>query len=312
MKRITILLTLFIFAIQVMAQDLPENAVPGKCYAKCYIPEQWKTVTEKVLTQEASKELISQPAKYETRTEKVLVKEASKIIKTVPAKYKTVTEKVLVKEAGTVLKTIPAKFKTRTEKVLIEEATTKWVKQKDAMCRSENSDDCIVWCLKEVPAQYKTVTKKVMVAAARTVESPIAAEYKTITKRVLVEPAKTIEQEVPAEYTTVTKRVLASAANTTEREIPAKYSTVTKRVLVQKGGFSEYREVVCSNKVTSALVAQVQRALIAKGYSVGPSGVDNVLGKDTRSALVKYQKDNGLPVGNLNTETLKSLGIKGY
>jgi len=83
-------------------------------------------------------------------------------------------------------------------------------------------------------------------------------------------------------------------------------------VLVKAGGFSEYREVVCSKNMTNQLVRQVQVALQKKGYTVGPAGVDNVLGKDTRAALIKYQNDNNLPVGNLNVETLKHLGIAGY
>ena len=229
----------------------------------CHFPDQWKTETEIVLVKKASTKKIAVPAKFETRTERVLVKEAS-----------------------TRLTVIPTKYEKRTERVLVEAATTKWVKQKDAMCRSQNSDDCIVWCLVEVPARYKTVTK-----------------------RVLVSPASTTEREIPAQYKTVTKRVLVSPATSKTVDIPAEYKTVTNRVLVKKGGFSEYKEVVCSKYVTNDLVRQVQRALMAKGYSVGPARDDNILGKDTRAALIKYQTDNGLPVGNLNKETMKHLGV---
>ncbi|MFT4522269.1 MAG: hypothetical protein ACI8ZN_001214 [Bacteroidia bacterium] len=183
--------------------DLPANATPGKCYAKCYIPDQWKTETEKVLVKEASTTQSVVPAQFETRTERLLVKEASKKLTVIPAKYETRTERVLVKEASKKIATIPAKYEWRTERVMIEPAGTKWIKQKDAMCASENGDDCMVWCLVEVAAQYKTVKKQVLVAPAKSVETDVPAEYKTMTKRVLVEPAKTVEVEVPAEYTTV-------------------------------------------------------------------------------------------------------------
>jgi peptidoglycan hydrolase-like protein with peptidoglycan-binding domain len=56
------------------------------------------------------------------------------------------------------------------------------------------------------------------------------------------------------------------------------------------------------------LVISVQRALKAAGYDPGPQ--DNVLGSQTKSALVKYQKDKGLPIGQLDMQTLKSLGIE--
>ena len=151
-----------------------------------------------------------------------------------------------------------------------------------------------------------------MVAPPVTREETIPAQYKTVTKTVMVEGPKTVETDIPAQYQTVTKTVVDVAATTRKIDIPAEYKTVTKRVLVKAGGFSEYREVVCSKNVTSQLVRQVQRALIAKGYNVGPAGTDNVLGKDTRAALIKYQKDNNLPVGNMNIETMKHLGIPGY
>jgi len=89
--------------------------------------------------------------------------------------------------------------------------------------------------------------------------------------------------------------------------IPAEYATVTKRSVSRKGGFSEWREVVCANKITVNLVQQVQRRLKGKGYNPGP--IDNVIGTRTKAALVQFQKDNGLPIGNLDMETLKALGI---
>jgi hypothetical protein len=313
MKKISLLTAALFAVLGVYAQSgLPADAAPGKCYAKCYIPDQWKTETVRVMTKEASTKKIPVAARYETKTERVLVKEASKKITSIPARYETRTERVLIKEASKRMVTTPARYETRTERVLVEEATTKWVKQKDAMCRSANSEDCIVWCLVEVPAQYKTVTKRVKVADASSREVEVPAQYKTVTKRVLVAPATTKTVDIPAQYRTVTKRVVASPASVQTVEVPAEYRTVTKRVLVKKGGFSEYREVVCSKNVTSQLVRQVQKALIAEGYSVGPAGTDNILGKDTRAALIKYQTDKGLPVGNLNIETLKALGIPGY
>ena len=62
--------------------------------------------------------------------------------------------------------------------------------------------------------------------------------------------------------------------------------------------------------VTTELVRKVQNALMTRGYEVGPAGADNILGSDTKSALVKFQKDNGLPVGALDFETLKSFRCK--
>lgn len=43
-------------------------------------------------------------------------------------------------------------------------------------------------------------------------------------------------------------------------------------------------------------VAAIQTALLARGYSVGPKGVDGIMGSDTIAAIRKYQADHNLPV----------------
>jgi len=47
--------------------------------------------------------------------------------------------------------------------------------------------------------------------------------------------------------------------------------------------------------------------LTKAGYEPGPS--DNIMGARTKAALTKFQKDKNLPVGNLDLETLKALGV---
>lgn len=337
------------------SDDLPPNAKPGKCYAKCLIPDEYKTVTEQVLVKEAgkriqvvpaefgtvteqvmakaeAKRLIPVPAVYETVTEQVLVKEASKRLETIPPVYETVTEQVIDKPAYTKKTTIPPVYETVTEKVLVREAYDKWEKgKKDPNCLSANPDDCRVMCLVTVPAEHKTVTKQVIKTPARVVEEQVPATYKTVTKQVLKTPAKVTEIEIPAQYQTITKQKLKTPATTKEEaipaeyrtltktverkaaqvievEIPAEYATVTKTVLVKKGGMSEWKEVLCESQVTTAKIIAIQNALKAKGYDPGP--IDNILGPQTRAALSKYQKANNLPVGRLDMETLRSLGVE--
>ena len=390
--------------------DLPPNAEPGKCYAKCIIPDEYETVTEQVLVKAASqrvetvpaayetvteqvmvkpeskrmipvpaeyetvteqvmvkpesKRLIPVPAEYETVTEQVMVKAESKRLIPVPAEYETVTEQYVVKEASTRIERVPAKYTTESERIEVRPASTKWVKRKaDRNCLSADPNDCLVWCLVEVPAEYRTVTKQVRVGCesgwtdngddcVRTVEVPeefgnrtkrviktpassreevipaeyttitkrvvktpattreeiIPAEYKTVTKRVVKTPATVREEVIPAEYNTVTMRKLKTAAATNAIEIPAEYATITKTRLVKKGGFTEWREVLCNDAVTQYTVRQIQEALRSRGYDPGP--IDDIMGVLTKKALTKYQKDQGLPVGQLDFETLKSLGIR--
>lgn len=336
------------------AQDYPPNAEPGKCYAKCMIPDQYETTTNEVLVKQATQRLEISPAQYETVEEQIESKAAASRLEVIPAVYETVTDKIEIKPASFRLEPVPAVYETVTEKIQvsaekislaevpgtyettteqieISPAATKWVKRKgDRNCLSQDPNDCLVWCLVEVAAQYRTVTKTIMKTAPTTREnvtpaafktvsktimsSPpttrrveIPAVYKTITKTIVVKPAETRTIDIPAQYRTVKKTVVVKPASSSVIEIPAQYNTVSDRRLVKTGGFSEWREVLCQNKVNSIKIKEIQAALKSRGYDPGP--IDDVMGSKTKNALVKFQKDNGLPVGQLDFETLKALGV---
>ena len=77
MRKFDLLLSVaFLFvATAVFAQapgDLPPNAEPGKCYAKCLIADEWDTVTEQIQTRAASSRVEIAAAEFETQTERVL------------------------------------------------------------------------------------------------------------------------------------------------------------------------------------------------------------------------------------------------
>ena len=58
-------------------------------------------------------------------------------------------------------------------------------------------------------------------------------------------------------------------------------------------------------------VEAVQQALVDAGYYIGPTGVDDIYGKYTRAAVIKYQKDNGIKqTGNVGPVTSKRLGVQ--
>ena len=288
----------------------PQPSEYGKCYAKCKIPDVYEDVSVQVLVKESSTKTVTTPAVYETVQERILIKDESVKLVPVPAEYETVTERVMVKEASTKITKKDPVYKTVTERVMVAGESGKWVKKKRAPeCFSDNPDDCYIMCWVEVPAKYKTVTKKVLVSGGDSDISEIPAEYQTVSKRVLRTPATVKEVVIPAEYKTITKRVLTSPARDETIEIPAEYKTISDRKLVRAGGFTRWVEIVCAGDTNSDLIRQVQRALKDRGYDPGP--IDGVLGTRTKSALQQYQEKSGLPVGNLNKETLGSLGV-GY
>lgn len=84
---------------------------------------------------------------------------------------------------------------------------------------------------------------------------------------------------------------------------------ITNKKLVKAGGNTEWREVVCDSDLTRRLILNIQQTLIDNGYGLGPHGATGSVNDATKSALLKYQRDNALPVGQLDLETLEKLGV---
>ncbi len=313
---LSVFLLALMFTTTVIAQeqdipfdDLPPTQEFGKCYAKCKAADVYETVSQQVLVKEASTKLSKVAAVYENGSERLMVKEGRTDYKVIPAKYTTVTERVMVTPEQRRVRTVPAKYRTETRSVLVSEARGQWVKKKkDPNCFSDNPEDCYIACYEEVPAKYRTEKYQVLDQPATTTEDIIPAKYETVTKRVLSEPSKVIEIPVDPQYKTVSTKVLVSPEAANEVVIPAEYKTVNERRLVRKGGYSVWTEILCASKTSSSTVRNVQSALTEKGYTVGP--IDGVMGLQTQTALKQFQTDNGLPIGNLNIETLKALGLK--
>ncbi len=76
-----------------------------------------------------------------------------------------------------------------------------------------------------------------------------------------------------------------------------------------EGGFTEWKEVVCEKYVDLELINKLQSTLIALDYSEGLEEFYGKMHPALKAALVQFQKDNKLPIGQLTIETLKHLGI---
>ena len=74
--------------------------------------------------------------------------------------------------------------------------------------------------------------------------------------------------------------------------------------------YTEWREIVCGSDVTVQIVADVWFALRERGYDPGPRDV--VMTKEIKSALIKYQRTTGLPIGQLDFETIEALDVYIY
>ena len=74
------------------------------------------------------------------------------------------------------------------------------------------------------------------------------------------------------------------------------------------GLLTELKAQICPTECFTNLALRVQLALKTKWYNLEGSE-ENILDEITKSAIVEFQKNSGLEVGQLNAETLKALGI---
>ena len=230
-----------------MAQELPTNPEPGKCYVRCTTPDVYVNETVTLTIKPAYKVLKTVPATFKTVTERVEVKAAGKELTVVPEKWGTETVSYVSKEGGNTLRITPASFGTGSETIEVKPAYAQWELGAAAPdCASGNPDDCRYWCYKGYPAEFTTIQTTTLASNASVSKTPIGSKNSSYTKRVLLEPARVVEKVIPAQYKEITKTVLDKDAYTTEETVPAVTKTVTREVLKEKGGLTTWKEVECS------------------------------------------------------------------
>ncbi len=166
----------------------------------------------------------------------------------------------------------------------------------------ERGGKCYKNCV--VPDRYETVWVSFPMYTGSDHDAPLRVE------NLVLEPPKQqwVEKntgeiclvETPAQIKAV--RVLADTFYYKEFRLE-RFKT---KKLAEKGGFLRETEVVCSDERTPNLFLQISAALKTYGYmEEAKTQWDNKFSQ----AIQQFQKDNSLPVGDLNLATLEFLGI---
>lgn len=227
-----------------------------------------------------------------------------------PAQYANVTRQVLDKPAsvrtieipGTtkVVKSRVETFPAKTEEVVIAPAVYSTI-SKQVLDTPASTREVIE------PAEYRTVERQVVDTPASVRKVAIPAVTQVISRRVVDREATVREEVIPAVYRTVTRQVVDVAPSLREIKVPAQYEDLKYQVKVTDARL-ERRSVLCETNATPSKIMEIQRALLASGYS--PGKIDGLIRGNTMSAVNAYQRAKGLPVdGFLNLETVKALGV---
>lgn len=84
--------------------------------------------------------------------------------------------------------------------------------------------------------------------------------------------------------------------------------TLKKRQIVAAGGYTGWKEVVCSQDITKSLIIDIQEKLIVKGFLTAQA-TSGEMDSITKNAIVKLQKQENLPISQLDIETLEFLDL---
>ena len=234
------------YAQEQYLEKLPDSPDPGKCYAKCIVPDQFEIKTVRVVEVPAHNVLEVVPAEYKAVKDEVIVKPASKKYKYVPAVFKTVYDTFWIEEPFKKQYPKMATFTDAYKSVEVKSESGKWVAGENPDCPSINPDDCRIFYYKQDPSVIREIPVKKLVSDATSTTKQKGGKYKLVKREVMETPAQTIAIDIPEVKEFVERRVLVKDETTKAIKVPAVYTTVEKRVLVKKGGMEAWREVPCT------------------------------------------------------------------
>lgn len=224
------------------------------------------------------------PAVYEKFETQVVDKVARTSVISIPEQKESYTVSLLDSDAMEKRIPVEATYEEVTKYKTLNDAAFSWVAGEPGNAAELGDHTGNVVCVKETPAVIKTI-KQTLVASAGEFES----------------------QEVPAVYEDKPVERLATDATFTANpvaEIKKSFDTRSKST----DAHFEWRPVLCETNVTDDLVANVQQALVDKGYDLEMT--PGLLSNDTFKAIEAFQQEENLPQGGLTMATLEALGIE--
>lgn len=317
MKKITLtFIALLSITVYAMAQSLPSNPAPGKCYVKCITKDQFKEVEETIQVKPAYNKMVAIPAVYKTVEDRVLVKQASKKFVYVPAVYETVEVPYVKKEKSNSYRIVKASFGSDVETLEIFPKTSGWEYKTLENCPSVDKEACVTACFVEYPAKFRDVNVVTLTKDAYAEETFIDEKPATYTKQVIKTPARMDEIEIPAKYATI-KRVIVETPATTKKElVPAVSKTITRKVLAKKGGVTVWEEVDC-RLLKPTLLPVFYELASARLTPASKRTIDNLLlpllkGKNTSVEIMSHTDSRGDDQYNLSLSQERANSVVNY
>jgi len=122
---------------------------------------------------------------------------------------------------------------------------------------------------------------------------------------VLIGKARELKFHKRKEEEEVEKMIFVKDTSLTQQYV---YETIDYIIPSKKAGWTEWRTVLCKDQINTDVIIQIAKALIDKGF-LNEEDLTEQLTKNLKAALSAYQKENDLPIGQLDIKTLTQLEI---
>lgn len=216
-----------------------------------------------------------------------------------PLQYDSTTQRVCTKlgvktDQATTMPVPMINYIPTPEYLLKAAATTAW--QLVAERKPSNSTFDIIWSLPEVNVQWQTITRQYPASLPKGYqagETLLANEYW------IVEP----EFDLFPLYHAQAQQPLLIKLHDVNPQISYERATC----LIEHYLY-DWEEIPAYCAPRPSKIVQLQQTLQKRGYYKGV--LDNIFDAEVREALIRFQKENNLPIGNLNLVTLRYLGIE--
>jgi hypothetical protein len=305
-----------LFAINVTAQELEKDMFKSfgdnanSCYGNVLMPSVYDTIIDRVEIKASYTYIKRTPPIFDTIVERVLVRPGYTKYEVVEPIFETEIVKIKIKDMESVIASNAyTETRTLTDKIESKPSVKVWRKTKRMKdCKSKDPENCLTWRVETLPAESIEI-KREFPATLNTNTSNIeqlTEQYITFEKKILKREGSVKEVDVLPEYKEVTRLVKKRNAAFEEITVPAVFEEVKRIRLISEGGNIEPREVICPTDYKE-YIRPLQEKLHTLGYDVGT--IDGVLGRKTKDVLLIYQVENNLPVGQLDLETMKHLGL---
>jgi len=283
------------------------------CFAKCMLPAVLDTISESILKTPQSSHYEMTAAVFDTIIETIEITPPLTIYEIIPAVYDTIREEIVIRDGVNMPISNEEKedadcIEIFTEKIETAPPLKRWTRKLNENCDFETEGDkCYYWLLTDIPETYEVTKVEINNCANEPPKTERSApENQTITRLQLRTPAQVREVYIPAEMQEVTRLLLRQDANANLINVPAKYEVIDKLILVRQGGEIEMRTVWCDKKAAENM-NKIQKTLKKRGYYKGKTKGE--WSQKTQNALLEFQQENNLPIGQFDEETMKMLGF---